>query len=323
MAAGQLIIFFTPSDINDFTRWHIAPFLGLWWVSTAMAIARLKGRRANLAVGVLVVASIIGYGVWSKFPGGGGYDPTIYTLDEHTAIGQSVLAQIGPTTPVVAQSRIGAHLVSREQIAMFPWFSQTWSPQMIVLDEKDTNPYPLTTERLQKFVKEYDAQPSYRIKLEQDGYIIFEPDAQIITPTATIRDFDGLLRLENTQVAQEDASKAFQPVSMPLQTLAPGRRVRVELYWVALAKMEANYTISVRLLAEDGRTIAQDDAWPARGLLSTMQWPQGQRMRDVHYLQLPPDALPAQVHVQVIVYNSDTQQHIEPQAGFDVSDVSP
>jgi hypothetical protein len=210
---------------------------------------------------------------------------------------------------------LAVHLAARQHIALFPWLPTDWKTDMIILDETDTNPYPMTADRMKKFVLEYEAQPTYKIALDQDGYYIFEPDAQHIAPLPQPWVFSSTLTLQNFALAQMDASKAFTGLDTAETALVPGQKLRVDLYWTSQLTMTANYAVSVRLVTEDGQVLAQDDSWPARGLLSTLQWPVGQDIRDVHYLTIPSQPLPARLHVQVKLYNADTQAALGPQNG--------
>jgi 4-amino-4-deoxy-L-arabinose transferase-like glycosyltransferase len=76
----------------------------------------------------------------------------------------------------------------------------------------------------------------------------------------------------------------------------------VALYWHALVAMQENYAVSVRLVAANGDWLAQQDSWPAGGLLPTSQWRPGDYVCDVHRLDLPPDAVVD--HLQIVVYNA-------------------
>jgi 4-amino-4-deoxy-L-arabinose transferase-like glycosyltransferase len=82
--------------------------------------------------------------------------------------------------------------------------------------------------------------------------------------------------------------------------------LEVTLFWHALARMADDYTISVRLVAPDGRWLAQHDSWPAGGLLPTSQWRQADYVEDIHTLQVPPDATVDRV--QVVVYDAANGQ---------------
>jgi hypothetical protein len=80
----------------------------------------------------------------------------------------------------------------------------------------------------------------------------------------------------------------------------------ITLYWHALAPMSADYTVSVRVVGPDGAWLAQQDSWPAGGLLPTSQWRQGDYVRDEHLLALPPNPAPGEYAVQVVVYDAAT-----------------
>ena len=80
--------------------------------------------------------------------------------------------------------------------------------------------------------------------------------------------------------------------------------LEIVLYWQSLALMMSDYTVSVRVVAPDGTWLAQHDGWPAGGLLPTSQLRQGDYVRDVHRLELPPDATVDRV--QVVVYDAES-----------------
>jgi uncharacterized membrane protein len=314
-----LILMSSMSEIKSFTAWHAAPFVGLLWVTAAGVLARLSPRWAKVGTGALLVTAVIGYFTWSMYPGGGMYDAAKYQITEHTRIGEQVVAQVPADAGVAAQNKLAAHFAAREHITLFPWMPQNWKVDMIVLDETDQNPYPLTPDRLKKFVLEYEAQPTYKISLDQDGYYIFEPDAQQIASLPQPWVFSDTLKLQNFALSQTDEAKAFQSLDAANSALVPGRRLRVDLYWTSQLTMTANYAVSVRLVTDDGAVLAQDDSWPARGLLSTLQWPVGQDVRDVHYLTIPDQALPSTMYIQVKLYNADTQAPLGPQEGVRIA----
>jgi hypothetical protein len=81
---------------------------------------------------------------------------------------------------------------------------------------------------------------------------------------------------------------------------------QITLYWHALAKMDTDYTVSVRLVGQDGGWLAQGDCWPANGLLPTSQWRQGDYVKDDHTLAAAAGAVAD--HVQVVVYDAASGQ---------------
>ena len=81
----------------------------------------------------------------------------------------------------------------------------------------------------------------------------------------------------------------------------------VELYWKALAAMPRDYSISVRLVGEDGRAIsAQDNVHPVLSMYPTSLWQPGEVVGDYYELPVPATAAAGQYHVQVRVYWQDS-----------------
>ena len=80
----------------------------------------------------------------------------------------------------------------------------------------------------------------------------------------------------------------------------PDDETAVTLYWHALAPVEREYSISVRLLDVKGAWLAQQDGWPVNGLLPTTQFRTGDFVADEHRLAL--DAPGEMTAIQVVVY---------------------
>lgn len=81
-------------------------------------------------------------------------------------------------------------------------------------------------------------------------------------------------------------------------------RLHLALYWQALAKMERDYTVSVRLKAE-GQSIAQQDHSPVWGAYPTRRWTPGEVVRDDYLPDLPPGTKPD--GLWVVVYHSPSE----------------
>jgi hypothetical protein len=73
-------------------------------------------------------------------------------------------------------------------------------------------------------------------------------------------------------------------------TVQPGGRVRLTLYWQALQKPAAEYSVFVQLLDAGGRLSSQADAWPRSGAYPTSWWKPGDEIVDTYVLDLDPDA---------------------------------
>lgn len=122
-----------------------------------------------------------------------------------------------------------------------------------------------------------------------------------IPPEATLANigFGDQLRLAGYQVSP--------PLGLATATgNSQVSNLEIALYWNALAPMNTDYTVSLRVVAPDGSWLAQHDSWPAGGLLPTSQWRQGDYVRDSHYLTLPLDAGPGEYAIEVVVYDAAT-----------------
>src|SRR5262249_36245264 len=146
--------------------------------------------------------------------------------------------------------------------------------------------------------------PTLQMAWEQDGIFIFRNDPAAPVANQGTWEWSPYLRLTGYDLAQSDAQGAFDPAS-PIHT-ETGGKLRVSLYWTALAAMPADYTISVTLAAPDGWIVAQADSWPGNGGLATSAWKAGRSIRDIHYLDLPPGRGKEELRLVIVVYDLNT-----------------
>lgn len=67
----------------------------------------------------------------------------------------------------------------------------------------------------------------------------------------------------------------------------PGDNVRVTLRWHALGKIDAYYSVFVRLLDSNGQALVQRDGQPAMGQRPTLLWTPGDKIDDAWTLPIP------------------------------------
>lgn len=308
------------SNVSALQGWQMAPLLPLLWSSIALTLARVRPRLAAPGIGLLLVAALAGFRLASPFPGGGRFDAAAYQISEHVRIGHRVLATIPPGVSLAAPDGLGAHLATRQQMYLFPWFDLAMPPEMIVLDAAGSDTYPLTTAEVHSALLAWQMAPEVETVWEQDGYFVFRttPAPNFLHQGPWV--WAPWLRLEGYELAQTDETGAFRPAgTVPVA----GRTLRVALYWQALARMEKDYSISTRLVGPDGQLVAQDDAWPARGALATSRWAAGRTIRDTHYLQLPAEGLPETLTLEVLVYETATVKLLVPETGYVLTSLSP
>jgi len=158
---------------------------------------------------------------------------------------------------------------------------------------------------------------------EHTVYVLGEPYALIyagpklitreVPPDAASTNvgFEDRIRLAGYQVGKsangQISEAANQQGGEPVEQQAPStglpiHNLEIVLYWQALVPMRSDYTVSVRVVAPDGTWLAQHDGWPAGGLLPTSQLRQGDYVKDVHALEVPPGGTADRI--QVVVYDA-------------------
>jgi 4-amino-4-deoxy-L-arabinose transferase-like glycosyltransferase len=90
-----------------------------------------------------------------------------------------------------------------------------------------------------------------------------------------------------------------------------GSPLPLTLYWQAINRPAADYSIFVHLLDENGTILAQHDSYPAAGSLPTTEWPAAATIPDRHTVDIPSIALKSpQLTVEVGVYDYRTGQRL-------------
>ena len=112
-------------------------------------------------------------------------------------------------------------------------------------------------------------------------------------------------------VSVGDESEAAFPVPASLvawrvpPTATPGGTVKVELVWRALGKIDAYYSVYVKLLDEEGNAVTGWDGQPRGGQAPTLLWVPGETIDDVVSLALPGDLPPGDYHLVAAMYRAE------------------
>ncbi|MFZ1771174.1 MAG: hypothetical protein WAU00_18345, partial [Caldilinea sp.] len=93
-------------------------------------------------------------------------------------------------------------------------------------------------------------------------------------------------------------------VDLPQGQMAPGGQQLVTFYLQALAPMQTNYNVLVRLLASDGSELWREEGWPWGA--PTTNWPVREVRPDGHTLALPADAAPGLYQLVLSFYDPAT-----------------
>lgn len=104
--------------------------------------------------------------------------------------------------------------------------------------------------------------------------------------------------------------------------VGPGEELELELYWRALEKMGADYTVFVHLIDADGEVVAQHDGQPLKGFYPTSFWDVGDVVRDELNLSLGAAAPVGEYELVVGMYLLGTGERLPVlnQAGDPVGD---
>jgi len=132
--------------------------------------------------------------------------------------------------------------------------------------------------------------------------------------TLTLRLDDPLLgRLEASGEVQ--VAEQVEPPPQPLParlvawrtdkvTFQAGKTVHVSLRWRALGKIDAYYSLFVRLVDSAGQAVSQRDGQPQGGQAPTLLWVPGEEISDAWDLPLPATTPPGRYTLEVGFYNA-------------------
>ncbi len=115
---------------------------------------------------------------------------------------------------------------------------------------------------------------------------------------------------EGTVEVSDQADNAF-PVPVRLAgwtvpaTARPGETLTVNLTWQALGKIDAYYSVYIKLLDVQGNPVAGWDGQPQSGRAPTLTWVPGEAVTDTISLSIPVDAPPGEYTVQVGMYRAE------------------
>ncbi len=101
----------------------------------------------------------------------------------------------------------------------------------------------------------------------------------------------------------------------------PGQTVQVTLFWRAAQRPVADYRVSLRLAAPDGKLVWQRDGDPVDGYAPTPTWQPGQTIIDRRGLLLPGGLAPGAYMLSIVVYDPATGQALEVEGGGQVLSV--
>jgi len=92
--------------------------------------------------------------------------------------------------------------------------------------------------------------------------------------------------------------------------LQPGGEIHLTLFWQALAATDQDYTVFVHLVGEEGHVWGQGDSPPTDGFYLTIEWEEGEIVRDQHSIAIPPEAPAGGYRLDVGMYLVSTGERL-------------
>jgi hypothetical protein len=85
----------------------------------------------------------------------------------------------------------------------------------------------------------------------------------------------------------------------------PGQPLPVTLAWQALGKIDAYYSVYVKLIDGQGNAVASWDGQPGDGQAPTLTWVPGETVNDTVSVSIPAGAPPGEYTVEVGMYRAE------------------
>ena len=94
------------------------------------------------------------------------------------------------------------------------------------------------------------------------------------------------------------------------QILEPGEVLRFTLFWRGEEPADNYWSVFAHLIGPDGTLLAQDDKVPYDGVYPPDRWWPGQIVDDDYAIAIPEDARPGEYHVQIGMYDWQTEERL-------------
>lgn len=312
----SLMLISSEPDMHVLGRWYMAPILPFLFSAVAVGLNRLSIKRAKILVALILVATAAGYLLYSPAHLGKKYEPYRYQVTERTQKTWQVLNDIPQDASVAAQVAFIVQLSTRDEAYIYPWTRGQDIAYYLVGEGYKS--YPVPEADMHWEILKLVSDPQYTIQEQFDNVYLLIKGGDALPSTPIDRSAEGSILLEKVDLALTDTDGFYRPAAGELIQAHPGQTIRVSLYWRALAAPGAERTVSVRIAAADGMLIAQQDSLPGEGSRPTSWWEEGWYFRDVYYLAIPPEAAAGTYSLDLVLYDSYSQERVLFDTGADV-----
>lgn len=295
----------TYDTMGTLRAWYPAVLLPILYWAVGVGVSRVRGRWRTVALFAMLVCGVGGWFSHSEVWPGRRFDAQRFQVTDHHLRVEAVLQQIPPDAVVAAQDPLVPHLSHREQIYLFAWVPEDVRPDYVVLD-RGMKTYPVVPDAYRTLFYDLLAGTEYAVERQTGSMYIFRYADKVSPDVARADQWSESLTLVGYSVAAAPSGEEFGPI---VSDLPAGTTVRLALFWRVDEPMGQNYTVFVHLLGEDGRVLAQHDAWPADAHRPTSVLSSGDVIRDVHYLEVS-DPVPSHAALRVGLYEGATGERL-------------
>lgn len=319
LAPGWLLIALPPfallllsgdAEIYGLLKWYPTTILPVLFAAAAVGIARFSPTRARLLTVWLLLATLLGYWLFSPLPGGRSYQAELYQITDHDRQAQTLIKMVPSDAAVATFPHYVPHLTLRENVYHYPWIRIGQDNIDYFLFDCASDCYPLTKDEYAAELSEYLTDPNYALVAQSDDIYLFKKGNTIKPTFAIDHTAEQAFHLLGYDLLENTAEGLFQELAdTPLVIEAP-RQLKVILYWEAIASTGNERTISIRMIDKDGSLVAQHDGLPGDGRKPTSWWQKGQLIRDIHTLDIAADISPGTYDLELLLYDTFTQERV-------------
>ena len=300
----------TMPDMHRLENWYMAPLLPVLFASIGATLIRVPRRTGRWLVAFLLLCTLIGFRLYSFAPLGGRYDPVHVEITDHARRAAEVVELVPADASIAAQDPYIAHLAHREHLYLYPWIALGQDQVDYFLLDRQMDAYPLTNQEINWEIDNLMADNTLVIEADVDGIVLLRRGGEQWPAFSVDRVAEDAIKLDRVEVALQDELGYFQTAADQPVVLRPGQTVRVSLYWEALATPNVERTVSVRIADPAGNLLAQQDMQPSKGARPTSWWEAGWAFRDLYYLTVSPDAAAGSASLDLLLYDSYTQDRV-------------
>ena len=307
-----IIMMLLSSDraMHTLSRWYLAPVLPILFGAIAVLIDRLPQVKAKWVVVTLLVATAVGFFLFSGAPLGGEFEPGRYEVTERARRAWDIIEQIPDDAIVASQVEFITALSEREHIYLYPWYAIGEENIEYFILGRDFDSYPVPADEIDWEINNLIADPDIVVVEEVEGIYLLHQNGTPLPSFEVNKVAEEAIKLDRIEVAVADELGFYQTTVEEPLNVSPGQLVRVTLYWEALDAPAVDRTVSVRLQDKSGALVGQHDMMPVDGSRPTSWWQPGWYIRDVYYLTVGQDAQSGIGSLDLVLYDSYSGERV-------------